>query len=365
MGFAEWGSTVCLAVVLFAFFMRFQAQTMSPATDGAFDRTRRAFQTWSAVILAADLVSVPLLVFIALQPAPSRWRDFTLFTFVVVGAFVVGEKVRSSRFRARHTATAPAAEMSEPPSTTPSLVFAFTWLALLSPLVMIDLNRGQQLALVAFASTVAWRALIWSYYVQAFKRPSELDKEPDVAALAEHVGVNVAWLGHMPGATFNAFALHGNRILLVGPRSMLEPDESLAIIAHELTHLKNRDTLLYLRMHYWRMAFGLAVPCGLLVAAGENAGVGTVLLAITGARLANAIVSWVYAKRLKPMEYVADRGATENTSPEVFAAALVKIHLANGIPDVWPRWTQPFISHPPLKERLAMIRTTRPSEGRS
>lgn len=363
MGFAEWGATACLAVVLFAFFMRFQAQPVNISREEAFGRSTAAFKFWSAVIAAADLISVPLLVYVAIDPTPSRWRHFPLFTLVVVLAFVIGEKARSRRFRSIHTDAAPASEMSEPPSTTPSVVFAFTWLGLLSPLVMLDLNRGQQFALFAYASTIAWRALIWAHYRQAFKRPSELDKEPDVTELAERMGVNVAWLGHMPGATFNAFALHGNRILLVGPRSMLEPDESLAIIGHELTHLKNRDTVLYLRMHYWRMALGLLVPCGLLIAAGENAGVGSVLLAIASARLANAIVSWVYAKRLKPLEYVADRGATESTSPEVFSAALEKIHLANGIPDEWPIWTQPFISHPPLKQRLASIRASAPSEG--
>jgi heat shock protein HtpX len=199
-----------------------------------------------------------------------------------------------------------------------------------------------------------------------------------VKKLAGEAGIPVPRIYVMPSDVPNAFATgrnprHGAVAITQGLTS-LSRSELEAVIAHEISHIKNRDTLIqtvaatiagaisYLAMiGYWSAFGGDRRDGGGMV-------IGLLLIAIF-APLAAAIVKLAISRR---REYAADHGAALMTKkPEALASALRKItdvaehtkaHGSSATSHIWivnpfrDDWfTGLFSTHPPVKRRIAKL----------
>jgi len=191
----------------------------------------------------------------------------------------------------------------------------------------------------------------------------------------------------IPGEAPNAFATGRNEkhaivAVTAGIMRILNKEELEGVIAHELSHIKNKDMLIssiaatlagaivmLAHMAQWATIFG-----GGRSDDDENGGIiGLIAMAIL-APLAAAVIQMAISRS---REYLADAGAAGITqNPYGLAAALEKLTKAS---QVIPMEANPstahlfivnpltgkllmnlFSTHPPLEERIARLRSMKP-----
>ena len=193
----------------------------------------------------------------------------------------------------------------------------------------------------------------------------------------------------IPGDTPNAFATGRNEHHAVvavteGILRILNRDELEGVIAHELTHIKNRDILIgsiaatlagaivmLANMAQWAAMFGGASRDD--DEGGGGGIVGLILMAILAPIAATIIQMAISRSR----EYLADAGGAKiSGKPYGLASALEKLSRASqAIPmEANPSTAHMFIvnpltgrslmnlfsTHPPIEERIARLRSMRP-----
>jgi len=130
----------------------------------------------------------------------------------------------------------------------------------------------------------------------------------------------------------NAFAAgrdpkHSVVVLTRGLLERLEPEEVEAVIAHELSHIRNRDVLVITLATFFSLVAYYIVRFGPYLTAGRRRrDSGNAFLAILAA-LAVWLISMLLIRALsRYREYAADRGSAYLTGrPMALASALVKI----------------------------------------
>lgn len=211
-----------------------------------------------------------------------------------------------------------------------------------------------------------------------------------VSNLALRGGLPMPRVYVIPQETPNAFATGRNEEHAVvavteGILRILSRDELEGVIAHELTHIKNKDMLIgsiaatlagaivmLANMAQWAAMFGGA---GRDSEEGGHGGViGLVLMAILAPIAATVIQMAISRSR----EFMADAGgAAISGKPMGLAGALEKLQRASqAIPmDANPSTAHMFIvnpltgrslmalfsTHPPIEERIARLRSMRPA----
>lgn len=200
-----------------------------------------------------------------------------------------------------------------------------------------------------------------------------------VERLAQRAGLPVPKVYICPHQAPNAFATGRNPknaavAVTEGLFRMLDDEELEGVIAHELAHIKNRDTLiatvaatvagLFSMMTQWMMYR----PIGMRREGGANAllMIGIVILGAVGAAIIKAMIS-------RAREFVADAdGASIAGSPDGLINALRKLEAANRRiplrnpnpamnnmfivePFVGKTLTRLFASHPPTDQRIAAL----------
>lgn len=155
---------------------------------------------------------------------------------------------------------------------------------------------------------------------------------------------------------------------------MLNRDELEGVIAHELAHIKNRDTLTSCIAATVAGVLAFLAQWGMLLGGGQNREGGNplvsflvIILAAVGAALIKAMIS-------RSREFVADAdGAAIAGSPHGLIGALAKLEAAaQRIPLYTPNpaqnnlfivepfagktMTRMFASHPPTEDRIAALR---------
>jgi len=193
----------------------------------------------------------------------------------------------------------------------------------------------------------------------------------------------------IPGDTPNAFATGRNEhhavvALTEGILRILNSDELEGVIAHELTHIKNRDMLIgsiaatlagaitaLASMAQWAAIFGGVSRDN------DDEGGGGIIGLIVMAILAPIAASIIQMAISRSREYLADEGgARVSKKPYGLAGALEKLSRASqAIPmDANPSTAHMFIvnpltgkslmnlfsTHPPIEERIARLRSMRP-----
>ena len=189
-------------------------------------------------------------------------------------------------------------------------------------------------------------------------------------AIAESAMPNAFALGKSPKSATVA--------VTTGILQLLTPAELEAVLAHELTHVANRDVMVMTIASFFATIAAYIVQFGFFFGGGfggdddsEEGGLG-----VLGLILVSAVVyaiSFVLMQALsRYREYAADRGAAVITGrPSALSSALLKIAgISERIPSADLRSTQQlkafyiywpesigsiFASHPPVEKRVAAL----------
>lgn len=203
-----------------------------------------------------------------------------------------------------------------------------------------------------------------------------------VERLAERAGLPVPRVYICPHQAPNAFATGRNPrnaavAVTEGALQLLDQRELQGVIAHELAHIKNRDTLTSTVAATVAGLFSMLAQMAFLFGGGGHgregghpfAGLAVILLGAFGAALIKAMIS-------RSREFVADAdGATIAGTPDGLISALSKLDAyAQRIPLDQPNpamnnlfivepfsgmraLTDLFASHPPTAKRIAALRS--------
>lgn len=154
-----------------------------------------------------------------------------------------------------------------------------------------------------------------------------------------------------------------------GLLSILNRDEIAGVMAHELGHVRNRDTLIMTMVATIAGAISMLANFGMFFRSGDNrSGMAASLLAVFVAPFAAMIVQMAISRT---REFGADRaGAEISGNPRALASALAKISgMATRIPDpvtmqnpaaaqlyiVPTSISQLFSTHPATESRIAAL----------
>jgi heat shock protein HtpX len=191
----------------------------------------------------------------------------------------------------------------------------------------------------------------------------------------------------------NAFATgrspkHSAVAVTTGLWRRLEKREVEGVLAHELSHIANRDVLIMTLASFFAMLAGLLTRWGLFFGGGgdRDRGGAPVWLIVFAVSIATYILSFILIRTIsRYREYAADRGAALITgSPEYLMSALQRIasditripqrdlrevEAMNAffiIPtNVKSSLGELFATHPPLEKRLANLARISQEMGRA
>lgn len=154
-----------------------------------------------------------------------------------------------------------------------------------------------------------------------------------------------------------------------GLLNMLTRDEIAGVMAHELGHVKNRDTLIMTMVATVAGAISMLANFGMFFRSGDNRGNAlATILAVIVAPIAAMIVQMAISRT---REYGADRaGAEISGNPRALASALAKISrgaqaIPNPVAERMPSTAQLYIvpahvselfsTHPATEKRIAAL----------
>ena len=216
-----------------------------------------------------------------------------------------------------------------------------------------------------------------------------------VRTLATRAGIPMPKVYIIPGEAPNAFATgrnpqHAAVAVTEGILRIMSEEELEGVLAHELSHVQNRDTLImaiaatlagaitYMaHMAQWAMIFGGGRRDSDEEGSGGGGLVGGLLMIVlaplaatliqlavsrsrefqadaTGAQMAGQ--PWGLAKALEKLE-VASKVAPMNATPATAHLFIVNPLTGGG-------WTTLFSTHPPIAERVARLRALARSQAR-
>ncbi len=240
---------------------------------------------------------------------------------------------------------------------------------------------------------IAWFSNQWILDLISGARPVTRDQEPALWAMTEELaisrGMRMPRLAVIETEARNAFASgltrdKGAVTVTRGLMQALSPRELRAVVAHELTHIRNGDARLGVIAAVFAGVIsmvGEAMWRGLRLgrirrlprAGGDNRGKGGAALLVMLA-LAIAALAWLLSIALRMAlsrnrEYLADAGAVEMTAdPDAMAGALRKLTgqeameglpgqvrallLHDGANSLGPAW---FATHPPIEQRIEVL----------
>jgi heat shock protein HtpX len=196
-----------------------------------------------------------------------------------------------------------------------------------------------------------------------------------VEQLSQRAGLPMPRVYISPAAAPNAFATgrgphHSAVCVTAGLRQMLTPDELRGVLAHELSHVKNRDVLIGTIA---AILAGAISWLGYMALWGNDDRRGNPLVAILLMILAPIAAMLIQLAISRSREYEADRSGAELAGdPEGLARSLQKLEAANQriplpVPDAQSSLfiVQPltgssvaklFSTHPPTEKRIARLR---------
>jgi len=205
-----------------------------------------------------------------------------------------------------------------------------------------------------------------------------------VQRLAQRTGIPMPRVYIIPSDAPNAFATgrnpqHGALAVTEGILRLLDEDELAGVLAHELGHIRNRDTLIMTvaatlagaitmlaHMAQWGAIFGFGRRDN------EDSG-GGMLGLLFMAILAPIAATLIQLAISRSREYFADStGAAIAGAPSGLARALEKLHYASQRlpmeanpatahlfivnPLTGGSWVNLFSTHPPIEERIRRLR---------
>ena len=195
-----------------------------------------------------------------------------------------------------------------------------------------------------------------------------------VAELAKHAGLPMPRVYIMDNPQPNAFATgrnpeHSAVAATTGLLELLSPEEGAGVIAHELAHIKDRDTLIMTVTATIADALSMLANVGTLFGGGhhENGGRTGVIARVAIIVLAPLAAMLVQMAISRTREYAADKlGAHISGDPEALASALATIeeaaHEIENVPaEQNPATAHLFIINPLSGKGMDNLFSTHPS----
>jgi heat shock protein HtpX len=208
-----------------------------------------------------------------------------------------------------------------------------------------------------------------------------------VERLCAMAGLPKPRIAVIPTDVPNAFATgrnpkHAAVAVTQGLWNRLEPQEVEAVLAHELSHIANRDVLIMTVASFFAMLAALLTRFGLyagMFGGGNNRNNNNdppIWLIVTVVAIVVYAISYVLIRTIsRYREYAADRGSALITgAPEYLMSALQKIssqmtlipnrdlRAVEGMsaffiisPRIKPAFGELFMDHPPIEKRLAAL----------
>lgn len=247
--------------------------------------------------------------------------------------------------------------------------------------VMFLVLAGAMNAIAYFASD---KIVLWSYRAKLVTEAESPGLYRVVRQIAQHANIPMPKVAIVPTQTPNAFATgrnpdHAVVAVTEGILRILSEDELRGVLAHEVSHVRNRDILVMsvaatlagaisfmARMFGWNMLFGGSRS--------RDSNALTVILAVVGMALAPIAALLVQFAISRSREYKADySGAKTIGQPLALASALEKLEVANRRrpltfgspasqslfivnPFAGGAFVRMFSTHPPIEERIARLR---------
>jgi heat shock protein HtpX len=227
------------------------------------------------------------------------------------------------------------------------------------------------------------RIVLWSYRAKLVTEAEAPDLYRIVRQVTQQASLPMPKVAIVPSQTPNAFATgrnpqHAVVAVTQGILGILTEDELRGVLAHEVSHVRNRDILVMsvaatlagaisfmARWFGWNMMFGGSRD--------RNSNGITIIVALVGMLLAPIAALLVQLAISRSREYKADySGAKAIGQPLALASALEKLEVANrrrpiafGSPAsqslfiVNPfrggAFVRIFSTHPPIEERIARL----------
>lgn len=235
-------------------------------------------------------------------------------------------------------------------------------------------------ALIAFGIAAVMN--LWAYWnsdraVLAQFGAHEVDQStaPDlwnmVATLASRAGLPMPRVFLIPNDQPNAFATGRNPdnaavAVHTGLLDMLSPDEVAGVIAHELAHIKHRDTLIMTITATIAGAISMLTQFAMFMPRGQNGRGVNPILSLALIILAPIAAMVVQMMISRTREYAADReGGIISGSPLGLASALAKIsqgaaQIPNEAAEANPATAHLFIVNPLSGARMDNLFSTHP-----
>lgn len=228
------------------------------------------------------------------------------------------------------------------------------------------------------------RIVLWSYRAKPVTEAQAPDLYRIVRQVSHQANIPMPKVAIVPSQTPNAFATGRSPKKAVvavteGILRLLSEDELRGVLAHEVSHVGNRDILVMsvaatiagalsfmARMFFWNTLFGGGRS--------REGGGAVAILAVVGMVLAPIAALFIQLAISRGREYKADyRGAMTLGNPLPLASALEKLETANrrrpltfgnpasqGLFIVNPfarsGLTRLFSTHPPVQERVSRLR---------
>ncbi|SEJ04779.1 heat shock protein HtpX [Sphingobium sp. AP50] len=197
-----------------------------------------------------------------------------------------------------------------------------------------------------------------------------------VRELAQRAGLPMPRVYIIDQQAPNAFATGRNPdnaavAATTGLLAMLSRDEVAGVMAHELGHVKNRDTLIMTMVATIAGAISMLANFGLFFRGGDREGHGNMIASLMAVIVAPFAAMIVQMAISRTREYGADRaGAEISGSPHALASALAKISgraemIPNPVAERNPAAAQLYIvpthvselfsTHPATEKRIAAL----------
>jgi heat shock protein HtpX len=247
-------------------------------------------------------------------------------------------------------------------------------------------------ALISLAIS-KWSAkmMVGAQVIENPSNPTERWLVETVRRHAQQAGIGMPEVAVYDAPEINAFATGANRnkalvAVSTGLLQQMTPDEADAVLGHEISHVANGDmvTLALIQgvvntfVIFLARVIGYVVDRVVLKNDRDSVGIGyfltTMVAQVVLGFLAMMIVMWYSRRR----EYRADAGGAQLAGRDKMIAALERLraaHEPSTLPDQVKAFgisgrpggafAQLFMSHPPLDDRIAALRTSAVASGLS
>jgi len=251
------------------------------------------------------------------------------------------------------------------------------------PVTSVILFFGLAVGMNVISYFLSDRMVLWSYRAKIITEDQAPDLFRIIREVTQKAGIPMPRVAVIPTQTPNAFATgrnpkHAVVAVTQGILGILNEDELRGVLAHEVSHVKNRDILVMTVAATIAGAISYLAQIAMwntLLGGGRsrNSSEGTMIIAVVGMILAPIAAMLVQLSISRGREYKADySGAKAIGQPLALASALQKLEVANkrrplqfgspssqGLFIVNPfaatSFTRLFSTHPPIQQRIKRL----------